>query len=488
MTQTARAFLSFCNTTGSPYHSVEASIALLKQKNFVRLFENEDWTGRVERGGKYFVTRNHSVLGVFSVGQDFSTGKSGFDIVAAHTDSPCLRIRPSHKLDSEGCFLLGVECYGGGLWHTWFDRGLGVAGKVVYKDGKTLRERLVRIDRPVCILPNLAIHLQNADERAAFKVNKESHLRPVLSTLVYHRLLEPVQEAVESAAGETLGENNPTSSKASPPPYPLFTCLANEINIDASQIVDVDLCLFDATEGRICGINEEFVESGRLDNLVSVFAAVRAIADIDPSASDINKSSDSKSTVDISTVFAFDFEEVGSTAYTGADSCTPRDWMERMVEALAENYTLSRNAFQSVLSRSFCLSVDMAHAVHPNYKEKHQTENKPLLHKGIVIKENCNQRYASNAVSIAMLRTIATNAGVPVQNFVVRNDSPCGSTVGPTLSSSLGVRVIDIGVPQWAMHSIRETCGVTDIEHLRKLLENFFRSFRIIDDDFRSLE
>eukprot|EP00918_Siedleckia_nematoides_P053803 GHVU01117578.1.p1 GENE.GHVU01117578.1~~GHVU01117578.1.p1 ORF type:complete len:181 (+),score=7.47 GHVU01117578.1:211-753(+) len=138
--------------------------------------------------------------------------------------------------------------------------------------------------------------------------------------------------------------------------------------------------------------------------------------------------------------------------------------------------------------RSFCLSVDMAHAVHPNYKEKHQTENKPLLHKGIVIKENCNQRYASNAVSIAMLRTIATNAGVPVQNFVVRNDSPCGSTVGPTLSSSLGVRVIDIGVPQWAMHSIRETCGVTDIEHLRKLLENFFRSFRIIDDDFRSLE
>mmetsp|Transcript_129316 Transcript_129316/g.295040 ORF Transcript_129316/g.295040 Transcript_129316/m.295040 type:complete len:481 (-) Transcript_129316:83-1525(-) len=450
VTETVTKFLNYVNQTGSPYHSVSALLPGLQAKGFTALSEKDDWTTAVKPGGKYFVIRGSSMIFAFSIPEKVVVD-TGMVFVAGHTDSPCLRIRPNNDQASEGYKQVGVECYGGGLWHTWLDRGLGFAGKVVVEGaGGALEEKLIRVDKPICLIPNLAIHLATADERAAFKISKEDNLQPVIAT----------EAKVQLLGGDASVPGRKISGA-------LAGILTKELGVEADKIVDLDLCLMDATPSRTWGVHDEFIESGRLDNLCSTWCAFEAIADSGASPS-------------ICCAIGFDHEEVGSQSWVGADSNAVETWVARITQAL--NMDKSRSLQNSIL-----VSADMAHGVHPNYAGKHQRQHRPMMHEGVVIKENANQRYMSNAASMAITREVAKKQSppVPIQDFVVKNDSPCGSTIGPMLCSNLGVRTVDVGVAQWAMHSVRESMGTDDLQHYLQLFKAFFTHFADVDSTYK---
>ncbi len=437
-------FIEFVSQTGSPYHAVGACKKLLVASGFQQLHEkSETWT--IVRGGKYFITRNHSEIFAFSVGKGFSASTSGMVMIGAHSDSPCLRLRPRTNQKSEGFLRLGVATYGGGLWYTWFDRPLGMAGKIVVK-GK--EERLVHIPRPVCIIPSLAIHLQSAEERKAFDANTENHLMPILCS-----------STQQSGDGKHANE--------------LLELIAAEAGCQAADITDVDICLMDAAAPCYVGPKNELISAPRIDNLLSTWACFSAISEVNPDES-----------TDIMIAASFDHEEVGSNSATGADSSTAAGWIERIMESLQVSSASNRGA---LMARSILISADCAHATHPNYASKHQPEHKVAMNGGIVFKTNCNQRYSTTCTTTAFARSICEKASVKYQDFVVRNDSPCGSTIGPMLSAILGVRAIDIGAPQWAMHSCRETCGSADTEALQLFCKSAFLNFRGIDTEFTQI-
>lgn len=454
----AERFIHFVNRTGSPYHSVQAVRNILTNAGFEELHERTAW--KMVRGGKYFVTRNGSCIAAFVVGKDFGKGTAGgFCVTATHTDSPCLRLRPCAFAEKEGYHMGSVECYGGGLWHTWFDRGLGMAGKVALRVGKKVEERLVHIPKPLFYLPNLAIHLKTAEEIGAFKINKEQHLQPILCSAIAEQLNNGKE-----------GEKQEAKDDALRLPPALERLVTEMIELPSAKLLDWDLCLMDSTPSRLSGIHSEFIESPRLDNLASTFAAFEALVEASRRQDEPTQECGEK---DILVAVAFDHEEVGSESLAGANSNILEAWMRRSLRALE-----CEDDFYEILAKSFIVSSDMAHAVHPNYSDKHQSQHKPSIHKGVVIKENANQSYASNASSMSFVRAIAEEADIPLQDFVVRNDSRCGGTVGAMLSARLGVRTVDIGIPQWAMHSCREICGATDLMYLQKLLEAIYCNFR----------
>mmetsp|Transcript_96837 Transcript_96837/g.215873 ORF Transcript_96837/g.215873 Transcript_96837/m.215873 type:complete len:476 (+) Transcript_96837:49-1476(+) len=463
-----RCFIDFANKTGSPYHTVSACVELLRSHGFNELHDGKQWS--LAKGGKYFVTKGGSDIMAFVVGGKFSVaGDSGLSIVGAHTDSPCLRLRPNSQVSGAGMLQVGVQTYGGGLWHTWFDRPLGLAGKVVVRGSTSgnLAERLVRITKPVMLIPNLAIHLQSADERKAFAVNTESHVQPVLCSKIFDD-----EAATSSGRAETSKEGGPVRQHHAA----LLEMLAKELDCRACDIVDADLCLMDSQPGLLAGLYEEFISSPRIDNLLSTWAAVQGLVDF--AASGV--AADAQ---DVCVAVSFDHEEVGSQSFTGAEGATLPTWLERILGGL----DVPALQQPEIYSRSFLVSADCAHGLHPNYAGKHQTEHKPDFHKGIVIKMNANQRYATTALTSALFREVCAKAAVPVQDFVVRNDCPCGTTIGPIISSKIGVRTIDVGAPQWAMHSCRETCATSDAAHILKLCQVFFASFREIDNSTAKL-
>jgi len=461
----AKLFVDFVNETGSPYHSVLACANLLRKSGFQELHDSKPWT--LARGGKYYVTKDGADIMAFVVGGKFlAEGKqSGASIVGAHTDSPCLRLRPVSKMGGSGMLQVGIQTYGGGLWHTWFDRPLGLAGKVVVRDpaNKNLVERLVHITKPICILPNLAIHLASADERKAFAVNTETQLQPVLCSKFQD----------DARCGREGGrEDAPKEGPFARHQAALLEAVARELSCAPEDIVDADLCLMDAQPANIVGVYEEFVSAPRIDNQLSTWAATKGLCDFADQGSLVDDC------VDICVAVAFDHEEVGSSSAVGADGNTLPAWMERIFRALSVPDAVR----PEVYARSMLISADCAHGLHPNYAGKHQSEHKPEFHKGIVIKTNANQRYATTPLTASLFREVCARASVPVQDFIVRNDTPCGSTIGPILSSKLGIRTIDIGAPQWAMHSCRETCATTDCSHLYECCKAFFETFREIDD------
>ncbi|XP_026193145.1 aspartyl aminopeptidase 1 [Cyclospora cayetanensis] len=470
----AERFIHFVNKTGSPYHSVQAIKEILTAAGFEELQERTSW--KMTRGGKYLVTRNDSCIAAIVVGENFTKeSHGGFCVTATHSDSPCLRLRPRAFAEKEGYHMGSVECYGGGLWHTWLDRGLGMAGKVVLRKENKVIERLLRFERPLFYVPNLAIHLQTAEEIGAFKINKENHLQPVLCSAIADQL----------GTASSNSDDSPKTAEQRLPPA-LARLVGKTLGMPDAALLDWDFCLMDATPSRISGIYEEFIESPRLDNLASTFAAFEALVDAS-SGKECDQQCAGRE--DILMAVAFDHEEIGSQSLSGANSSLLETWMQRCLRALD-----CESDFFEILAKSFLVSSDMAHAVHPNYPEKYQPQHKPLMHKassprfllcsgGVVIKENANQNYASNASTMAFVRLIANEANVPVQDFVVRNDSRCGGTVGAMLSARLGVRTVDIGIPQWAMHSCREICGVTDLMYLQKLLKAIYCNFRRWDSN-----
>lgn len=467
--KSAQGLIDFINASPEPFHVVKTCVDKLEKLGFSRLYEDDVWLKSLRKGGKYYFTRNGSSIIAFTVGAKYTAG-NGFKIIGAHTDSPNLKLKPRTKRSiNNGLLQLAVETYGGGLWHTWFDRDLSLAGRVVIREGDgKFSTKLVKIDRPILRVPNLAIHLTTADERAAFKVNKEDHLVPILC--------QEVSKALDdSSSGSSEGQEPDQWSSEQQPE--LMKLLAAELSCDVDSIADFELSLFDTQKGDFNGLNKEFIASSRLDNLASCFVALESLErHVTTGSLDTDG--------EVSMIALFDHEEVGSTSSPGAGSTLMRDALCRINDCLnaGDSAASSAELFKTSISKSLVLSVDQAHAIHPNYASKHEKGHSPLLNSGVVIKTNSNQRYATNGVTGFIVREIGRRSGVPVQEFAVRNDCPCGSTIGPAISANTGVRAIDLGMPQWSMHSIRETMGTSDVSMCIELFSAFLKDFRAVDD------
>jgi len=419
----ARDLCRYIDASPSPFHAVAETARRLEQAGFSRLDEGEAWC--LQPGDARYVTRADASLVAFRVG-DLSPVEAGFLIAGGHTDSPNLRLKPRPASGKEGYAQLGVEVYGGVLLYTWIDRDLGVAGRVVVEEGGRLVTRLVRVDGPVARVPALAIHLDREVNDKGPQLNKQTHLAPVIGM------------GAEGASWEAL---------------------LGRLAGDASTVRGFDLGLFDVTPSTLGGLDEPFVFAPRLDNLGSCHAALSALVEA-PARARATR-----------VIALFDHEEVGSASAQGAAGPLLGDVLARVVEAVDPTAQASTTR---AYARSFCVSADMAHAVHPNYTDKHEPRHMPRIGQGPVIKSNVQQRYATDGATAARFRGLCAEAGVPVQDFVTRTDLACGSTIGPITATQYGIPTVDVGTPMLSMHSIREMCGAADVGHMIAALSRLF--------------
>lgn len=458
----AEGLVDFIAKSPSPYHAVANIKQKLVSKGFEVLSEKDHWS--ILPGHSYVVTRNGSSLIAFRVGSEYASG-GPVAIVGAHTDSPCLRLKPILKKASEGFIQIGVETYGGIIAHLWFDRDLSLAGRVYVHELGRYVPRLVHINKPMMRIPTLAIHL-NRDVNQKFEFNRETEMVPIGGQEAYEEKLEgkntdnsggcqhgvPLSEQ-EFAAVQHVIERHSSS---------LVAAVARELAVDPQNIEDVELVLCDHNPPTLGGFHDEFVFAPRLDNLTSCYAAADALSKATPEPCAILM------------ISLFDHEEVGSVSAQGADSSFLPDILVRLAGSSAED-------MPRMCSSSFLLSSDQAHGVHPNYERFYEKTNRPRVNGGPVIKINANQRYATNSRGVVLIKAVAEQAKVPLQLFVVRNDSPCGSTIGPMLAAKLGLRTLDLGNPQLSMHLIRETGGSHDVIRLVALFCGFFSSYASVD-------
>lgn len=425
----AQDLIDYIYDSPTAFHAVAKAKEDLCKEGFVEIKEEEKWN--LEKGGKYFVTKNDSALTAFVVGKG-EIEENGFKIIGAHTDSPSFRIKPAPEMVVDNTYVrLNTEVYGGPILNTWMDRPLGVAGRVTLRSENILypETRLVNINKPIMIIPNVAIHM-NRDVNTGIELNKQKDTLPLLSMV-----------------NEELEKNN----------Y-LMSAVAKELSVELSQIIDFDLFLYEYEKGSIIGLNNEFISSSRLDDLAMVHAGIRALTRVEA--------------VEATNVMVcFDNEEVGSSTKQGADSNMLIDILERISLSLGKN----REDFLRAISKSFIISADNAHAVHPNSTEKHDPTNKPYMNKGPVIKINANQSYTTDSNSDAVYELVCEKAGVPLQKFVNRSDVRGGSTIGPISSTHLNIRSVDMGSPTLAMHSIRELGGVLDHTYVTKSFVEFYK-------------
>jgi aspartyl aminopeptidase len=427
----ARRMLAFCDASPSPYHACATAAAMLGEAGFTRLAEDAAWPG--EPGG-WFIVRGASL--VAWVTSPHHQPHDGFRIVGAHTDSPNLRIKPQPDLVRAGVRQLGVEAYGGVLLNSWLDRDLGLSGRVaVRRDGAGSTVRLLRIDRPVCCIPQLAIHLDREVTQKGLVVDAQHHLTPI------------------------WGVGGDGDFRA---------FVAKELGVAPDDVFAWDLMLHDLAPGALVGSDDELVGSGRLDNLASCWAAVEAMSDVTESLA-ADGGPDGTGDRPVPVVCLFDHEEIGSTSERGASSSLLPSVLERIVLARGGD----REAFHRSLARSACLSADMAHATHPNYADRHDPQHQVELNGGPVLKVNANVRYATDAPGSALVAVAAEQASVPLQRFAMRSDLPCGSTIGPLTAARLGITTVDVGMAQLAMHAAREHAGSHDPARYQALLAAF---------------
>ena len=450
-------FVSFMNGACTAFHAVREVCRRLEESGFVMVDECEaKW--ELKAGGKYFYRRNGSAIVAFAVGGLYDAATSGAILVGAHTDSPCPKLKPRSFLEKGGKAMLGVVGYGGGIWHTWFDRDLTVAGRALVKENDRVVPKLVRVEKPVCRVSTLAIHLSVGDERSTFKPNLQNHLPPMLTAGLQNQLSPP------SKKDEKQGLEARHHSV-------LVNLVSTSLAVKAEDLVDLELQLCDTQPSCIGGALDEFIFSGRLDNLCSCYASISALCSADFS----NKKC-------IGIVALFDHEEVGSLSATGAQGPLLKDALLRIPASLDPTYPdVAASAFRA---RSLLISADMAHAQHPNYPERHDSEHAPQLGKGLVIKHNANQRYATNDAGATFIRSCAKKADLkPCQEFAVKADCACGSTIGPISGANLGIRTVDVGAPQLSMHSIRECMHVDDLDHSISLFKAAFDNFDQLQPD-----
>lgn len=406
MNDVARDLAAFLTASPSPYHAVAEAVRRLSAAGFTEQPEDGPWNDAA--GGRYLV-RDGTVLAWWQPG---GTGEQPLRIFAAHTDSPGFKVKPNPDTGTAGWRQVAVEVYGGALWNSWLDRDLGLAGRLALYDGRVVP---VRVDRPLLRIPQLAIHLDRSVNQG-LTLDSQRHLLPI------------------------WGIGRPTDGE-------LIEFLAEGADIDPGEVAAHDLFTFDLTPPATLGRDDELLAAPRLDNLASVHAGVTALLDAcgrDPGT--------------VPVFVGFDHEEIGSDTATGAAG----PLLETVLTQLAGGFDARRTVF----ARSRCLSVDVTHAAHPNYLDRHDTDHLSIPNGGPSLKVNAVQRYATDAPGAAAWQRACRATGVPTQTFVARNTVPCGTTVGPIMATRLGIRTVDVGIPVLSMHSARELCGVDDPGHL----------------------
>ena len=403
--------LAFIDASPSPFHACATAAERLDAAGFTELSEADAWPAGP---GRRFLRRGGSLV-AWATGEAH-TPADPFRIVGAHTDSPNLRVKPHADSGNVGYRQLAVEVYGGALLNSWLDRDLGLSGRVVVRDGSGTAERLLRVDRPLLRVPQLAIHLDRDISANGLKLNPQQHLAPIWG----------------------LGSVAPGSFR---------TFVADQVGAAAADVLGWDLMAHDLTPSTLAGVDEELVSAPRLDNLCSSWAGLTGlVAAADGDAGPVP------------VLVLFDHEEVGSTSDRGAASTLLPSVLERIVTGAGG----SREDLFRALAGSVCASADMAHATHPNYADRHEPGHHIELNGGPVLKVNSNLRYATDGASTAAFVLACEQAGVPMQRYAHRSDLPCGSTIGPITSAELGIATFDVGAPQLAMHSARELGGSAD--------------------------
>lgn len=420
--------IDFLYKSPTAHHSVKTIRERLELNGFNEVKESDKWN--LQKDGKYYVIKNDSALIAFTIGNG-DIEEDGFKLIGAHTDSPGFRIKANPEMVSEGTYLkLNTEVYGGPILYTWFDRPLGIAGKVTIKGSSPLKPevKLVNINKPLLIIPSLAIHM-NRNVNEGLNINKQKDTLPLLSL---------INEKFEKDG------------------Y-LLKILAEELKVDTSDILGFDLGLYEIEKGAIIGLNEEFISAGRLDDMWMVYAGIQALIESKP-----NKST--------KVMVCMDNEEIGSLTAQGANSALLLNILERITLALGKD----REGLHRALANSLMISADLAHAVHPNLEEKHDPTNRPVLGKGPVLKTAASGSYSTDSYNAAIFEGLCNSAEVPYQKFFNRSDVRGGTTIGPITSSLLTIPVMDMGAPLLSMHSIRELAAVKDNVYTIKLFTQFY--------------
>lgn len=422
--------LDFINKSPTSFQATQNIVELFKKNNFIQLNESDKWI--TEKGGKYFVVKNNSAIIGFEIGSG-NIEEDGFRLISAHTDSPCFKVKPSASMYIENNYLkLNTEVYGAPILSSWFDRPLSLAGRVVLKSENILspKEKLVCIDKPLLIIPNLAIHF-NRTINESYNINKQIDTLPIVGFI-----------------NETLEKED----------Y-ILNILSDNLNVQKEEILDFELFLYEFEKGKVVGLNDEFFSCSRLDDLWMVFSSVSGFLSSLPT----------KST---KIVVLLDSEEVGNQTAEGANS----NFLQNILNRIALSLNKADEDFFRAISKSAMVSADLAHGIHPNHIDKHDPTNRPVLSKGPVIKYSAVKKYSTNSVSAAIFIAICQKSNIKYQTFVNRSDLLGGSTMGPSFATNLTIPVIDMGAPILSMHSIRELGAVSDIAPTEKFFKAFFEA------------
>ena len=424
----ALELVDFLYDSPSACHGVKATQKILDENGFVEIKETEKWN--LEAKGKYYVVKNDSALIAFEVGTG-DIEETGLRLIGAHTDVPGFRIKPNPQMISEGKYVkLNTEVYGGPILHTWYDRPLSIAGKVSLKGASPLKPetRLVNINKPLLIIPSLAIHM-NREVNEGYKINRQVDTLPLLGLI---------------------------NDKLEKEDY-LMKILCEELNVNKEDILNFELGLYEYEKGSLIGMNEELISSGRFDDLWMVYAGIKALVD-------------SRENAATKVMICVDNEEIGSLTAEGANSTLLNNILERIALGLGKD----REGYYRALANSIMISADLAHAVHPNLGDKHDPTNRPVLEGGPVLKIAASGSYSTDSFNGAVFAGVCEAAGVPFQKFVNRSDVRGGTTIGPVTAANLTIPVIDMGAPVLGMHSIRELASVKDNYYTVKAFTEFF--------------
>ncbi|MDQ2077172.1 M18 family aminopeptidase [Marinimicrobium sp. ABcell2] len=417
--------LSFLQASPTPFHATDTIVQQLSLAGFTELREGDAWN--LQAGGRYWLTRNDSSVIAFVYGKRPML-ETGIRMVGAHTDSPCLKVKPQPELTRQNYAQLGVEVYGGVLMAPWFDRDLSMAGRVSFRgDDDRIASALVDFVAPVAVVPSLAIHLDREANRQRC-INPQKELPPLLLQL---------------SGGDKAPDFRALLHDQLRSQHPELT---------VAEVLDYEISLYDTQAPALVGLKQDFIASARLDNLLSCYVGLRSLLEADPEVTSL--------------LVCNDHEEVGSASSCGAKGPMLQQFLERLLP--------DPDSRVRVLDRSLMISADNAHGVHPNFSDRHDENHGPLLNAGPVIKVNANQRYATNSATSALFRELCRQVSVPVQTFVSRTDMECGSTIGPVTAAEIGVKTLDVGVPTFAMHSIRELAGSQDACYLYQVLKQFY--------------
>ncbi|WP_195515184.1 M18 family aminopeptidase [Paraclostridium bifermentans] len=424
----ALELVDFLYDSPSACHGVKATQKILDENGFIEIKETDKWD--LQAKGKYYVIKNDSALIAFEIGTG-DIEETGLRLIGAHTDVPGFRIKPNPQMISEGKYVkLNTEVYGGPILHTWFDRPLSIAGKVSLKGASPLKPetRLVNINKPLLIIPSLAIHM-NREVNEGFKINRQVDTLPLLGLI---------------------------NDKLEKEDY-LMNILAEELKVNKEDILNFELGLYEYEKGMLIGMNEELISSGRFDDLWMVYAGIKALVD-------------SRENEATKVMICIDNEEIGSLTAEGANSTLLNNILERIALGLGKD----REGYYRALANSIMISADLAHAVHPNLGDKHDPTNRPVLEGGPVLKIAASGSYSTDSFNGAVFSGVCEAAGVPFQKFVNRSDVRGGTTIGPVTAANLTIPVIDMGAPVLGMHSIRELASVKDNYYTIKAFTEFF--------------